>query len=113
MHQSVPDVGRQRRFRVDRKVLPVTDTNDSHVNGADEPVLESHLFEVPKETPEVESVSVEETTCCVVGGGPAGVFLSYLLACNGVSVILLEAHRDFDRKFRGDTIHPSILENLD
>jgi 2-polyprenyl-6-methoxyphenol hydroxylase-like FAD-dependent oxidoreductase len=26
---------------------------------------------------------------------------------------VLEAHKDFDREFRGDTIHPSILEILD
>ena len=36
--------------------------------------------------------------------------LTYLLARNGVPVVLLEAHQDFDRKFRGDTTHPAILE---
>jgi 2-polyprenyl-6-methoxyphenol hydroxylase-like FAD-dependent oxidoreductase len=36
--------------------------------------------------------------------------LSYLLARRGVSVVLLEAHHDFDREFRGDTLHPSTLE---
>ncbi|MGD9856441.1 MAG: FAD-dependent oxidoreductase [Planctomycetaceae bacterium] len=51
-----------------------------------------------------------ETQCCIVGGGPAGVVLSYLLARRGVSVTLLEAHQDFDREFRGDTLHPSTLE---
>ena len=54
-----------------------------------------------------------ETTCCVVGGGPAGVMLSLLLARAGVPVTLLEAHKDFDRDFRGDTIHSSTLEVLD
>ena len=53
------------------------------------------------------------TPCCVVGAGPAGVMLSLLLARAGVAVTLLEAHRDFDRDFRGDTIHPSTLEVLD
>jgi len=53
------------------------------------------------------------TTCCVVGGGPAGVMLSLLLARAGVPVTLLEAHRDFERDFRGDTIHSSTLEVLD
>jgi 2-polyprenyl-6-methoxyphenol hydroxylase-like FAD-dependent oxidoreductase len=55
----------------------------------------------------------EQTTCCVVGGGPGGVMLALLLARKGVRVTLLEAHKDFDRDFRGDTIHPSVLEVLD
>jgi 2-polyprenyl-6-methoxyphenol hydroxylase-like FAD-dependent oxidoreductase len=58
-------------------------------------------------------LTVERTTCCVVGGGPAGVVLAYLLARNGVAVTLLESHLDFDRDFRGDTLHPSTLEVLD
>jgi 2-polyprenyl-6-methoxyphenol hydroxylase-like FAD-dependent oxidoreductase len=53
------------------------------------------------------------TSCCVVGAGPAGVALSLFLARAGVPVTLLEAHRDFDRDFRGDTIHPTTLEVLD
>src|SRR5262249_60863962 len=53
------------------------------------------------------------TTCCVVGSGPAGAVLALLLARSGISVTLLEMHKDFDREFRGDTIHPSILEILD
>jgi 2-polyprenyl-6-methoxyphenol hydroxylase-like FAD-dependent oxidoreductase len=51
-----------------------------------------------------------ETTCCVVGGGPAGMMLGYLLARAGVSVTVLEKHNDFLRDFRGDTVHPSTLE---
>src|SRR5579871_2673802 len=51
-----------------------------------------------------------ETTCCVVGGGPAGVMLGYLLARAGVAVTVLEKHKDFFRDFRGDTVHPSTLE---
>ena len=34
-------------------------------------------------------------------------------AVKGVEVRLLEAHKDFDREFRGDTVHPSTLEILD
>jgi 2-polyprenyl-6-methoxyphenol hydroxylase-like FAD-dependent oxidoreductase len=60
-----------------------------------------------------EAAQVEQTTCCVVGGGPAGMMLALLLARQGVPVTLLESHRDFDRDFRGDTIHPSTLEVLD
>lgn len=51
-----------------------------------------------------------ETTCCVVGGGPAGMMLGYLLARAGVAVTVLEKHNDFFRDFRGDTVHPSTLE---
>jgi 2-polyprenyl-6-methoxyphenol hydroxylase-like FAD-dependent oxidoreductase len=49
-------------------------------------------------------------TCCIVGGGPAGMMLGYLLARAGVDVVVLEKHADFLRDFRGDTIHPSTLE---
>jgi 2-polyprenyl-6-methoxyphenol hydroxylase-like FAD-dependent oxidoreductase len=41
------------------------------------------------------------------------VILALMLARQGVQVILLEAHADFDREFRGDTIHPAVLEILD
>jgi len=53
-----------------------------------------------------------ETTCCVVGGGPAGMVLGYLLAQEGINVTVLEKHKDFFRDFRGDTVHPSTLEVL-
>jgi 2-polyprenyl-6-methoxyphenol hydroxylase-like FAD-dependent oxidoreductase len=53
------------------------------------------------------------TTCCIVGGGPAGMMLGLLLARAGIDVIVLEKHRDFLRDFRGDTIHPSTLELMD
>jgi 2-polyprenyl-6-methoxyphenol hydroxylase-like FAD-dependent oxidoreductase len=48
--------------------------------------------------------------CCIVGGGPAGMMLGFLLARAGVDVLVLEKHADFLRDFRGDTIHPSTLE---
>src|SRR6266851_6185438 len=60
-----------------------------------------------------EPRSIRDTTCCVAGGGPGGLMLALLLARNGVPVTLLEAHPTFDRDFRGDTIHPAILEILD
>ena len=55
----------------------------------------------------------ESRRCCIVGGGPAGAVLALLLARQGVSTALLEAQGDFDRAFRGDTVHPSTLEMLD
>src|SRR5437588_2657696 len=48
--------------------------------------------------------------CCVVGGGPAGMMVGFLLARAGVEVLVLEKHADFLRDFRGDTVHPSTLE---
>jgi 2-polyprenyl-6-methoxyphenol hydroxylase-like FAD-dependent oxidoreductase len=48
--------------------------------------------------------------CCVVGGGPAGMMLGFLLARAGVNVLVLEKHADFLRDFRGDTVHPSTLQ---
>lgn len=53
-----------------------------------------------------------QTACCVVGSGPAGMMLGFLLARQGVEVIVLEKHKDFFRDFRGDTVHPSTLELL-
>jgi 2-polyprenyl-6-methoxyphenol hydroxylase-like FAD-dependent oxidoreductase len=52
----------------------------------------------------------ERCTCCIAGGGPAGMMLGFLLARAGVDVLVLEKHADFLRDFRGDTIHPSTLE---
>ncbi|MGC1624515.1 MAG: FAD-dependent oxidoreductase [Pseudolabrys sp.] len=53
-----------------------------------------------------------KTTCCIAGGGPAGMMLCFLLARAGVSVIVIEKHADFLRDFRGDTVHPSTLEMM-
>jgi 2-polyprenyl-6-methoxyphenol hydroxylase-like FAD-dependent oxidoreductase len=58
-------------------------------------------------------IDVQQTSCVIVGGGPGGAMLGLLLARRGVPVTLLEAHKDFDRDFRGDTIHPSVLQILD
>lgn len=72
--------------------------------------LNAQQIEAP--TPEQE-LDIQQTTCCIVGGGPAGVVLSLLLARQGIPVTLLEAHKDFDRNFRGDTLHPSVMEIMD
>lgn len=63
--------------------------------------------------PDEPILDVQQTSCCVVGAGPGGAILALLLARKGVAVMLLEAHKDFDRDFRGDTVHPSTLELLD
>jgi 2-polyprenyl-6-methoxyphenol hydroxylase-like FAD-dependent oxidoreductase len=60
--------------------------------------------------PENSNPQTVETTCCIAGGGPAGMVLGFLLARAGVDVQVLEKHADFLRDFRGDTIHPSTFE---
>ena len=63
------------------------------------------------QTPRVSDI--QQTTCCIIGGGPGGAVLALLLARQGIPVMLLEAHKDFDRDFRGDTIHPSVMEIME
>jgi 2-polyprenyl-6-methoxyphenol hydroxylase-like FAD-dependent oxidoreductase len=75
--------------------------------------VSSTLVSNPSPAAAREKVPSFETACCIVGGGPAGAVLALLLARAGVRVTLLEMHRDFDREFRGDTVHPSTLEILD
>jgi 2-polyprenyl-6-methoxyphenol hydroxylase-like FAD-dependent oxidoreductase len=58
-------------------------------------------------------VDVQHTNCCIVGGGPAGAVLALLLAQQNIPVMLLETHKDFDREFRGDTLHPSVMEIME
>lgn len=67
--------------------------------------------EIKTQTHEIKSVT--QTTCCIVGGGPAGAVLALMLARKGVEVMLLEAHVDFEREFRGDTLHASVMEIMD
>jgi 2-polyprenyl-6-methoxyphenol hydroxylase-like FAD-dependent oxidoreductase len=53
-----------------------------------------------------------KSSCCIAGGGPAGMVLGFLLARDGIDVLVLEKHADFLRDFRGDTVHPSTLETM-
>lgn len=63
-------------------------------------------FESPSE-PARRSLAVQ---CCIVGGGPAGMMLGYLLGRAGIKTVVLEKHADFFRDFRGDTVHPSTMQ---
>lgn len=79
-------------------------------------LLEQRLFS--EELTDVVSRRTERPvarahTCCIAGGGPAGMMLGLLLARAGVDVVVLEKHSDFLRDFRGDTVHPSTLQVLD
>src|ERR1700742_2927335 len=60
--------------------------------------------------PERKPSRTINTRCCIVGGGPAGMMLGYLLGRAGVETVVLEKHTDFFRDFRGDTVHPSTLQ---
>lgn len=43
----------------------------------------------------------------IVGGGPAGALLAFLLARGGLRTTLIERHSDFSREFRGEGMSPS------
>src|SRR5436853_120508 len=49
----------------------------------------------------------ERCSCCIAGGGRAGMVLGLLLARAGVDVMGLVMHAGFQRGFRGDTMHPA------
>lgn len=59
------------------------------------------------------SATPQTVDCCIVGAGPGGMMLALLLTRTGHRVTLLEAQQDFDRDFRGDTVHASTLEVLE
>jgi 2-polyprenyl-6-methoxyphenol hydroxylase-like FAD-dependent oxidoreductase len=62
---------------------------------------------------DAEVTPTHTVQCCIVGGGPAGMLLGYLLGRAGVKTLLLEKHADFLRDFRGDTVHPSTLRIME
>jgi len=58
-------------------------------------------------------VRVIQTQALIVGAGPAGAALAWLLASRGVETLLLERQHDFDREFRGEVVMPSGLAVLE
>lgn len=55
----------------------------------------------------------EQPDVVIIGAGPAGMMMAYLLVTNGISVRVLERHPDFKREFRGEGIQPSVMAVLD
>jgi len=60
-----------------------------------------------------ESGRREATEVVVVGAGPGGAVLSYLLARSGVETVLIERHTDLSREFRGYAFQPAVLPLFD
>lgn len=57
-----------------------------------------------------------ETEVAIVGGGPAGMMLSVLLARAGIAHCVLERNDDFEREYRGEVLMPRfarLLRQLD
>lgn len=54
-----------------------------------------------------------DTDVVIVGAGPGGSTLAYLLARSGIDVRLLERQRDLDRTFRGFLFQPLVLRTFD
>jgi 2-polyprenyl-6-methoxyphenol hydroxylase-like FAD-dependent oxidoreductase len=48
----------------------------------------------------------------IVGAGPAGAALSFLLARRGIGVTLVERQTDFTREFRGEALMPTGVEAI-
>jgi len=55
---------------------------------------------------------MENHRAIIVGAGPAGASLSFLLARRGIEVVLLERNTDFAREFRGEGLVPSGIDAL-
>ncbi len=49
----------------------------------------------------------------IVGAGPAGALLAFLLARRDVAVTLLERQTDFEREFRGEVLMPSGIDAIE
>jgi 2-polyprenyl-6-methoxyphenol hydroxylase-like FAD-dependent oxidoreductase len=49
----------------------------------------------------------------IVGAGPAGALLAYLLSSRGIDTQLIERQSDFAREFRGEVLMPSGIRALE
>lgn len=67
----------------------------------------------PKPKEALTNQPVDEAQVVIIGAGPAGMFLAYLLVTNGISVRVIERHPDFKREFRGEGIQPSVMKSLE
>ena len=54
-----------------------------------------------------------QTKVVVAGAGPVGAVAAYLLAQQGIEVVLVEAQADCALDLRASTFHPPTLEMLD
>ncbi|ARU63668.1 hypothetical protein CBW65_23590 [Tumebacillus avium] len=53
-----------------------------------------------------------QTDVCIAGGGPAGMLLGLLLAKQGVNVLVLEMHKQFEREFRGEVLQTRFVQMM-
>ena len=49
---------------------------------------------------------------CIVGAGPAGMILALLLAHQGIKVLVLESHHNFEREYRGEVLMPRFIQMM-
>ncbi|GAB2717565.1 FAD-dependent monooxygenase [Paenibacillus thermoaerophilus] len=53
-------------------------------------------------------MTLYQADVCIVGAGPAGAFLGFLLAKKGINTLLIERHEELDREFRGEHLHGDV-----
>lgn len=52
------------------------------------------------------------TDVCIVGAGPAGALLGYILASQGISTVLIERHEGLEKQFRGEHLNSDVVKIL-